>query len=111
MLDDCSSHVILLIVHATIRKGIPGNSGVERGSFMNSSSYNIGGYYFSLLDVSQLILYLLLSLTFSSFIQIENGLLRNASTQVSFAGPLLPVHSFTGMSYLPLIILYHHSES
>ncbi len=47
-----------ITVHATIRKGIPGNSAIERGSFMNSSSYNIGGYYFSLLDVRQSILYL-----------------------------------------------------
>ncbi len=67
---------------------------------MTNNVYNIGGYYFSLLDVSQPIsllpqslysVYLLLS------IKIENGILRNASTQVSFVGPLLPVHSFTGM--------------
>jgi hypothetical protein len=29
--------------------------------------------------------------------KIENGILRNASTQVSFVGPLLPVHSFGGI--------------
>ncbi len=41
----------MLVVHSSIIRGSPGQSILERTSFMRSSKYNIGGYVFSLIDV------------------------------------------------------------
>jgi hypothetical protein len=48
----------MLVVHSSIVRGSPGQSILERTSFMRSSKYNIGGYIFSLIDVSLVELFL-----------------------------------------------------
>ena len=58
-----------LTVHGIIAKGSPGSNLLERASFMRSSKYNVGGSYFSLLD-------------------IEHGILRASSTKAMYFGPL-----------------------
>ena len=41
----------MITVHAIIIRGTPGNNLLERSVFMRSSKYNIGGQYYSLLDI------------------------------------------------------------
>jgi hypothetical protein len=58
-----------LMIHSCIVKGNPGANLLERTAFLRSARYNIGGHIFSLLD-------------------IEHGILRNASTKPMVLGPL-----------------------
>jgi hypothetical protein len=46
-------HVSPFIVHSVISRGSPGNTLLERTSFMRGAKYNIGGLIFSLIDVSK----------------------------------------------------------
>jgi hypothetical protein len=59
----------MLTVHGLIRKGTPGSRLLERFAFMKSCKYNIGGIIFSILD-------------------IEHGILRNASCKPMLFGPV-----------------------
>lgn len=65
-----------VIVHAAILRGGPGSNPLERAAFLRAARYNIGGYTFSLLD-------------------IEHGILRNASTKPMLLGPLSLDMSFS----------------
>jgi hypothetical protein len=58
-----------LMIHSCIVKGNPGANLLERTAFLRGARYNIGGHIFSLLD-------------------IEHGILRNASTKPMVLGPL-----------------------
>lgn len=74
-----------VIVHGMIMKTTPGNTLFHRSAFMRSCKYNIGGMLFSLLD-------------------IEFGILRNASSKPMVFGPLtVPFASFSGfaLSFIP----------
>lgn len=59
----------MLMIHSIIIKGTPGTNILERTSSMRTSKYNIGGILYSLID-------------------IEHGILRNASTKPMLLGPL-----------------------
>eukprot|EP00981_Chlorochromonas_danica_P010228 scaffold3058_cov165-Ochromonas_danica.AAC.19 len=58
-----------LMIHGIVRRGHPGMSFLERIAFMRATKYNLGGEYFSLVD-------------------IEHGVLRNASNPPILLGPL-----------------------
>lgn len=66
----------ILMTHSMIVKGSPGSNLLERTSFLRNSRYNVGGYIFSLID-------------------IEHGVLRNASTKPMILGPLSVDLSFS----------------
>ncbi len=63
-----------LTVHASMRSW-PGNGLYDRQNFMRCSKYNIGGYYFSLLD-------------------IEHGILRASSSKPMVFGPFTAAMGF-----------------
>jgi hypothetical protein len=46
------THFYPFVVHSVISRGSPGNTLLERTSFMRGAKYNIGGLIFSLIDVS-----------------------------------------------------------
>lgn len=83
------------VVHSIISRGSPGNTLLERTSFMRSAKYNIGGHIFSLID-------------------IEHGILRNSSTKPMLLGPLSFDMSFSGnffcnfSFYFDLLIFFLH---
>jgi hypothetical protein len=76
----------MITVHAIILRGTPGNNLLERSVFMRSSKYNIGGLYFSLLD-------------------IEHGILRHSSSKPMVFGPLTISISFGDKDPRKLLVI------
>lgn len=111
-----SNGILLCVpVHAVIKRGGPGTTMMERQSFQKTSKYNIGGFYFSLVDVSSLSYSRTFSLVLIYFIdvlpfvclsaggdmQIKYGILRAASSSPVVIGPLSLDWNFSGMRQQP----------
>lgn len=88
------AELICLLAHGIIRRGVGGAGVIDRHTSRRTTKYNIGGFIFSLIDVS-------LPHAFACFAntacQIKYGILRATTTSI-VVGPVSLDWNFAGMS-------------